>query len=743
MHLLVQNYDDALRLSPNTSYASTPLNPPLVRGETDPAPSPYQGEGWGGVLRLVLLSGDWIPLSLPKQIKTTFPSANVISLGGATEASIWSIFYPIETVDPGWSSIPYGRPLGNQQMYVLNQALESCPVWVSGHIYIGGIGLAQGYWQNEEKTSTSFIEHPETGQQLYRTGDLGRYLPDGTLEFLGRDDFQVKVNGYRIELGEIEMVLNRHPMIKDVVVTAVGDNPQQQRLVAYVVPTEDVNLADNSSADAVSKLEFKLQQAGIRQFESSSNTTKIQLSKPELDDEAYIRRQSHRRFLDAPVGLESFSQWLGSLMPRSLPASPLPKYRYASAGSLYPVQTYVYIKPGRMTDLAPGYYYYHPVEHCLIQIREDSVGSLNGYGTNQEIFDQGAFAVFLVGELEAIAPLYGDKSRDLCLLEAGYISQLLMETAPDYDLGLCPIGALEFEPFQQGFELSESHCLLHSFVGGAIDPAWSQQWQMHPPQSPLVKGRSSGPPPYQGGVRGGSSLSQAPTHPPQSPYVLQTRSANAKGGSAFSNAQEQLREFLQQTLPSYMVPTHFVLIEALPLTPNGKVDRKALPEPMSLMGQQSAEMVAPRTEIEEAIAHIWHQTLQWDDPISVHENFFNLGGNSLSATQVLAQLRQAFPVELSIRQFFERATISDHAEMIQQLLDTNPNQSTNASSEAALEPIGRAPQRSDSVPDRPSSEPQIDLLPSDINLDELSEQDMDAMLQQLLTDESLNQEGES
>ncbi|NEQ98924.1 MAG: amino acid adenylation domain-containing protein [Cyanothece sp. SIO2G6] len=679
-------------------------------------------------LRLVLLSGDWIPLFLPDQIQAAFPSANVISLGGATEASIWSLFYPIQTVDPAWKSIPYGRPLANQQMYVLNQTLESAPVWVPGHIYIGGIGLAQGYWNNPEKTQTSFITHPQTGQCLYRTGDLGRYLPDGTIDFLGRDDFQVKVNGYRIELGEIEAALNRHPMIKDVVVAAVGDNPQQQQLVAYAVPTEEVKF-QNSAADNASRLEFKLKQAGIRQFNSSLKTTKVQLSTPTVTDDTYIRRQSHRQFLETPVELELFSQWLGNLMPRlpeawQSPArstSPLPKYRYASAGSLYPVQTYVYVKPGRMTDLAPGYYYYHPVEHCLIKMGEDKDHPLNVYGTNQEIFSQSAFAVFLVGELEAIAPLYGDKSRDLCLLEAGYMSQLLMEAAPDFDLGLCPIGALDFEPFHQGFELSDSHCLLHSFVGGAIDPAWSQQWR---PVEVL-------------------QALNAPSA--QSPLVA---------------LQNQLREFLQQTLPSYMVPTHFVPMEALPLTPNGKVDRQALPEPMQSIGQQTVEMVVPRTELEEAIAHIWQESLQLDEPISIHENFFNLGGNSLSATQVLAQLRQAFPVELSIRQFFERATIADHAEMIQSLMDASPSQTKNEQSAAALEPIGRAPQRSNLEPatatdstaisttdvsttDVSTTDVSANQSDGDINLDGLSEQEMDAMLQQLLADESLKQEGES
>ena len=541
---------------------------------------------------------------------------------------------------------------------------------------------------------------------------MGRYLPDGTIEFLGRDDFQVKVNGYRIELGEIETALNRHPMIKDVVVMAVGDNPQQQ-LVAYVVPTEEVDLQNSLSVDTASELEFKLQQAGIRQFESLANTSRIQLSKPTAETDAYIRRQSHRQFLEMPVELESFSQWLGCLMPRSLPASPLPKYRYASAGSLYPVQTYVYVKPGRMMALAPGYYYYQPVEHCLIRIGDEDNHALKGvYATNQDIFDQGAFAVFLVGALEAIAPLYGDKSRDLCLLEAGYMSQLLMETAPDFELGLCPIGALEFEPFQQGFKLSASHCLLHSFVGGAIDPAWSQQWQ------PLELSMQ------------GQTQENSPANTPSSQLAA---------------ARDQLREFLQQTLPGYMIPAHFMLLDALPLTPNGKVDRKALPDPTPLMRQQSAEMVTPRTEMEEAIAHIWQQSLQIEDPISVHENFFNLGGNSLSATQVLAQLRQAFPVELSIRQFFERATIAEHAEMIQHLLESSSSQIINEPSEPALEPIGRAPQRveAETIPEVPPLATLPDPLPTDINLDELSEQEMDAMLQQLLADETSNQEGES
>ena len=121
--------------------------------------------------------------------------------GRRTEASIWSILFPTQEVAPDWKSIPYGRPMANQQFYVLDKALKPSPVGVRGQLYIGGAGLARGYWRDEERTRASFINHPRTGQRLYRTGDVGRYLCDGNIEFLGREDFQVKIHGFRIELG--------------------------------------------------------------------------------------------------------------------------------------------------------------------------------------------------------------------------------------------------------------------------------------------------------------------------------------------------------------------------------------------------------------------------------------------------------------------------------------------------------------------------------------------------------------
>nr|WP_013933298.1 non-ribosomal peptide synthetase [Pseudoalteromonas sp. SANK 73390]CBK62746.1 holA [Pseudoalteromonas sp. SANK 73390] len=195
-------------------------------------------------LRLVLMSGDWIPVDLPDRIKEVLPHCDVISLGGATEGSIWSIFYPIQVVDDKWSSIPYGKPLANQRFHVLNEWLSHCPQWVTGELYIAGEGVAQGYLGDEEKTAQRFFDHPVTGERLYKTGDLGKYIADGYIEILGREDNQVKINGYRVELGEVEVCLLNHEYIGHVVVGAPSHPRTGQRhIVAWIVPnTSHVDL---------------------------------------------------------------------------------------------------------------------------------------------------------------------------------------------------------------------------------------------------------------------------------------------------------------------------------------------------------------------------------------------------------------------------------------------------------------------------------------------------------------------
>lgn len=223
-------------------------------------------------LKLVMLSGDWIPVTLPDKIKTYFPNAKVVSLGGATEASIWSINYPIIKVDKNLNSIPYGYSLKNQNMYVLNENLEICPTLVSGEIHIGGIGLAKGYLGDEKRTLASFIEHEKLGR-LYKTGDFGRLKKEGYIEFLGRKDSQVKIGGHRVELEEIRFHLNNIEGIKECVILNKNtkiiayykgielsqdkiETKLKKNLPYYMIPKEYINL-ENFPINTNGKIDYK------------------------------------------------------------------------------------------------------------------------------------------------------------------------------------------------------------------------------------------------------------------------------------------------------------------------------------------------------------------------------------------------------------------------------------------------------------------------------------------------------
>ncbi|MEV8066814.1 amino acid adenylation domain-containing protein [Streptomyces sp. NPDC085995] len=195
-------------------------------------------------LRLALISGDWIPVALPDQARELLPGLEIISLGGATEGSIWSIAHPIGEVDTARPSIPYGTPLANQTFAVLDRRLRPRPEWVPGELYIGGAGVALGYFGDESRTAERFLTDPATGERLYRTGDLGRYLPDGTIEFLGREDAQIKIRGYRVELAEVEAAVQAHPRVAAGAVIVDDSAAGGRRLAAYVETARKDGTAD-------------------------------------------------------------------------------------------------------------------------------------------------------------------------------------------------------------------------------------------------------------------------------------------------------------------------------------------------------------------------------------------------------------------------------------------------------------------------------------------------------------------
>ncbi|MEN2427852.1 amino acid adenylation domain-containing protein [Chromobacterium vaccinii] len=394
-------------------------------------------------LRLIMLSGDWIPLSLPARLKSLPGEPHVISLGGATEASIWSILYPIERVEPGWSSIPYGRAMSNQGMHVLDAGLEPCPDWVVGDLYISGVGLAREYWNNPDKTRESFVHHPRSGMRLYRTGDRARHTPGGLIEFLGREDTQVKVRGNRVELGEIESVLRQHPAVHEAVAVLA---PGRDELAVFVQTA-----ADCAAAAPIVGEGHEISLWPLAQSASESD---------------YLTLRSHRGFCEEPIPFAEFSALLGALAVAGVGGKP--KRQYPSAGGFYPIQTYALLQDGRVEGLRGGLYRYLPSGHRLELI--DPALRLDPAlysDANQPLVETAGFSLFLIASPGEMRDKYGaELGASFCLLEAGYMGQRLLMQAREGRIGLCPIGGLDFAAVRSRFQLDGGDYLAHSLIGG-------------------------------------------------------------------------------------------------------------------------------------------------------------------------------------------------------------------------------------------------------------------------------------
>ncbi|MFC4565274.1 amino acid adenylation domain-containing protein [Nocardiopsis mangrovi] len=190
-------------------------------------------------LRAAFLGGDWVPPRLVATLRERAPGAEVVSVGGPTETTLWNIWHRVRPEDLERPSIPYGRPIANTAYHVLDERGADRPDGVVGELYCAGPGVARGYWDDPERTAASFVVRG--GTRLYRTGDLGRVLPDGSIEFAGRADAQVKVRGMRIEPGEVEAVLGAQPGVEAAVVVGVPHEgrPGHRALAAYVTGSAD------------------------------------------------------------------------------------------------------------------------------------------------------------------------------------------------------------------------------------------------------------------------------------------------------------------------------------------------------------------------------------------------------------------------------------------------------------------------------------------------------------------------
>lgn len=188
-------------------------------------------------LRALILGGEALPAPLGKQILRALPT-KLVNMYGPTETTVWSATHEVTGFE---REPPIGRPIANTKIYIMDSHFHPVPVGVVGEIYIGGAGVSRGYLQQPGITAERFLPNPFSADlqgRLYKTGDLARYLPDGTIEFVGRTDQQVKIRGYRVELGEIEAALSQSPDIRDAAVVINEGTPNSKRLIAYIAAKE-------------------------------------------------------------------------------------------------------------------------------------------------------------------------------------------------------------------------------------------------------------------------------------------------------------------------------------------------------------------------------------------------------------------------------------------------------------------------------------------------------------------------
>lgn len=612
----------------------------------------------------LVLGGEASRLDWIDGLRKLAPGCRIFNHYGPTETTVGVLTYEVDngplpaTVS---GTLPLGKPLPNSRIYLLDENGEPVAQGELGELCIGGHGVARGYLFRRELTAEKFrpdAYSTEPQARMYRSGDLARWLPDGTIEFSGRIDHQVKINGYRVELGEIESVLARHPGVAEALVTPMEGSDGQQQLAAYLVPRRQDQplwgmqthlLPDGAPVAHLNKNEtdyiyneiFVLQaylKHGIQLADGDTvidaganvglfTTFACRLAK-QLKVYAFEPNPAAYACLQANA-----AAWCGTSEVQCLPHGLSRESKSAELTFFEGL------------SLLSGFYADAATEKEVVR----------NYVANQEP----GVAVDPAMEAE-VGRMIDDRLRARTVsAQLRTLSQVIAE------LGLEQIDLLKIN-----VEKSELDVLL-----GLSTDDWpklrqlvievDQQENLEPITALLQRHG------FQVAVEQDPLLRNT-----ELCYVYAKRPWAAAEESAHVRpipeptpevlTAQSLRRYLADTLPPYMLPTGFVLLEKFPRNANGKIERRELP-PLALGDHaESRNLRAPRSDTEKQLASIWKELLQVE-ALGIDDDFFDLGGQSLLAIRTVARIRDAFEVDLLLRNLFEHPTIEALAQVVDEL----------------------------------------------------------------------------
>ncbi|MFJ9411822.1 amino acid adenylation domain-containing protein [Streptomyces sp. NPDC101393] len=737
-------------------------------------------------LTQIFSGGESLSRALARRCTEALPDCTLVNLYGPTECTINASSYVVDRgrlTDggrPGDSppSVPIGTPADGVRFTILDAAMRPVGPGEAGELHISGVQLARGYLGRPDLTAERFIPAPRPSDdghgRLYRTGDIATWNPDGTAQFLGRSDDQVKLHGFRIELNEIRLAIESHDWVRNAAVF-VQDEPRtgSHQLVACVElsPREATLMDQGAHGDhhlsKESKLQVRAQLAAPGCRETAEPAGKPAYALPGARETAEQRRKVFARktyrFYDG--GPATRDDVLAALARRPAPPATarrpeelsyaelggllrwfgrftseerlLPKYGYASPGALYAAQLYLEIED--IGGLPAGFYYYHPVEHRLLLVQARPATGAP------------CARLHLMGKRRAIEPVYRINIQEVLEFEAGHMLGLFDEVLPAYGLR---VRELPYEPAtRRHLDVAEEDHYLGSFELAPYDSGVADgdegpvdvYVQFHP-------GSDAGVPPGQYLVRDGTLerigdelvlkrhvvainqqtyqradlgitvVSRRPGNDLRG-YLdlgrkLQQLQMNDSGlgfmsagyssrtghdlpaakrmaavlracgrpagpsyffvGGRVSDAQlahegmnedivhmkgpaELIRHDLVGLLPAYMVPQHILVLERLPHTANGKLDTRTLRvRAEEAVARSRRPHVPPRTRTETRVAALWQSVMQRDG-VSVHDDFFASGGNSLFAVALVNRLNREFGRALPVQVLFEHPTVESLA----------------------------------------------------------------------------------